>query len=108
MPGSTSAKIGRIGKALRKKKSSGKPPKKRAAARKAFEKGFVIKAARFFEHDGPGSPWSVAVYLFHDPDKYPWDYDMWLEPRDWRKLTGLRSPKKNETMTVRAMFEVAE
>lgn len=68
----------------------------------------IAKVARFYEHDGPGAKWDVAVYWTHDHEKYPWDYDLFMSPADWRKFSGCRSPKKREIMTVEITVEIDE
>jgi hypothetical protein len=57
------------------------------------------KVAKYFQHDGPRSPYQLAVYWTHDSDLYPHDWDMILTPQEWRKVK-CRTPKKNETIEV--------
>lgn len=61
----------------------------------------IAKVCRYY---GPKEEWHVVVYWTFDPDENPHDYDLWLTPKEWRKLSGLRSPKKNETMVVTIRF----
>jgi len=57
------------------------------------------KAAKYFKHDGRNSPYWVCVWIDHDPDKNPQDFDLMFTPAQWRKM-GCRTPKKNETIDV--------
>lgn len=38
----------------------------------------------------------MAVYWTHDPDKCPHDYDLFMEPKEWRRFSGLASPKGDQ------------
>lgn len=63
------------------------------------------KVCRYYDYDK--SPhWHVAVYLLEDPEMSPHDYDLYLTSKEWRKLSGLRSPKSSETMEVDVSFKV--
>lgn len=68
----------------------------------------IAKACRFYDYNGFKSGWHVAVYWSNNPEEYPHDYDLWLSAKEWRKLSGFRSPRKNETMVVSMRFEMVD
>lgn len=73
-----------------------------------MKKPTVIKACRYWrEREGSGA-WDVAVYWEYDPDDYPQDWNLLLDPKEWRKLSGLRSPKPKELMNVQVAMEILE
>ena len=59
-----------------------------------------MKAARFYDHDGKGADWSVALYPANiDTERYPHEWKIWLDKREFNAL-GLRCPKKNEVILI--------
>lgn len=62
------------------------------------------KVCRYYDYDK--SPhWNVVVYWTEDPETSPHDYDLYLSSKEWRKLSGLRSPRSSETMEVEVSFK---
>ncbi|NIR16273.1 MAG: hypothetical protein GWN86_21060 [Desulfobacterales bacterium] len=73
-----------------------------------MKKPVVIKACRYWrEREGEG-PWDVVLYWDYDPDDYPHDWNLSLTPKEWRKLSKLRSPKPDEVMNVQVTMEILE
>lgn len=71
-----------------------------------MKKPTVIKACRY--ETGVNYGWDVAIYWDHDPDDHPQDWNLELTPKEWRKLSGLRSPKPDEVMNVQVTMEILE
>ena len=59
-----------------------------------------VKAARFYDHNGRNSDWSVAIYKASvSTEKYPHEWFMFLNKREFNAL-GHRCPKKKETLAL--------
>lgn len=70
-----------------------------------MKKSTVAYVSRYIN---PPHGWYVAFYWEYDHEKNPHDYDLYLTPAEWRKLSKLRSPKQGEVMKVRLTFEIVE
>ena len=56
--------------------------------------------AKYLDHDGPRSPYSIAFYWsVKEAEDAPHDYFLFLAPKEWHRLK-CRTPKKDEVLDV--------
>lgn len=62
--------------------------------------------AKVYRYYSDTKHYDIAVYWTADPDRCPHDMDLLLPPKEWRRFSGLRSPKKDHGMDVSIAVEL--
>ena len=56
--------------------------------------------AKYLDHDGPRSPYSIAFYpSVKEAEDAPHDFFLFLSPKEWRRFK-CRTPRRDEVMEV--------